>query len=92
MSNLLYFPLVLLTGILLGLAYFGGLWLTVRQLPKAKNPVMLSWLSFMGRTSIILLGFYLVITHVPQFPLLYLLPCLATFFWARNTMLHCTQK
>ncbi|MBD2512430.1 ATP synthase subunit I [Nostoc muscorum FACHB-395] len=91
MINLLYFPLALLTGIALGLAYFGGLWLTVRQLSRSQNPAMLTWISFLGRTGIILLGFYLVIVAVPNFPLLYLLPTLATFFWTRNRIIQRIQ-
>jgi len=88
MINLLYFPLVILTGIGLGILYFGGLWLTVRQLPKIHNPVLLTWVSFLGRMSIILVGFYLVIIAVPSFSLLYLLLCLASFFWIRNRILQ----
>jgi F1F0 ATPase subunit 2 len=50
----------LAAGIGLGLFYFGGLWLTVRQLSTARRPAFLSLLSFFGRLSVVLFGFYLI--------------------------------
>lgn len=62
----------LLAGAGLGLFYFGGLWLTVNQLLRASlradahsvtkisHPGALFLLSFIVRTAITLLGFYLV--------------------------------
>jgi F1F0 ATPase subunit 2 len=62
----------LLAGAGLGLFYFGGLWLTVDQLLRASlradahsvtkisHPGALFFLSFIVRTAITLLGFYLV--------------------------------
>ncbi|MCA2621259.1 MULTISPECIES: ATP synthase subunit I [unclassified Microcystis] len=91
MIELLYFPLALLAGMALGLAHFGGLWLTVRQLPRTHNPMVLTLISFLGRTSIILLGFYAIIVAVPDLPVLYLLLSLATFFWTRNLILQQVQ-
>lgn len=49
-----------LTGILLGVFYFGGLWLTVRRLPRSASPELLLLGSFVTRTAIVLVGFYLV--------------------------------
>lgn len=91
MIELLYFPLALLAGMALGLAYFGGLWLTVRQLPRTHNPTVLTLISFLGRTGIILLGFYAIIVAVPHLPVLHLLLSLATFFWTRNLILQQVQ-
>lgn len=46
-------------GLGLGLFYFGGLWLTVQQLPRAKRPFFLSVSSFLVRLAVTLPGFYL---------------------------------
>lgn len=46
----------------LGLFFFGGLWWTVRQLGQAQRPFVLIITSFLGRTVVSLLGFY-VIAH-----------------------------
>lgn len=48
------------TGMGLGLFYFGGLWLTVRGLPSRRYPVPLFLGSFILRTAVALVGFYLV--------------------------------
>jgi F1F0 ATPase subunit 2 len=46
----------------LSLLYFGGLWLTVqRAVDDATRPTLLLLGSFVGRTAVVLLGFYLVI-------------------------------
>ncbi|MBA3017921.1 MAG: ATP synthase subunit I [Proteobacteria bacterium] len=47
-------------GIGLGTFYFGGLWLTVRRLPTARNPALLSLGSFFGRLVLVLACFYFV--------------------------------
>ena len=47
-------------GMGLGTFYFGGLWLTVKRLPKVRRPALLSMCSFFGRLGIILFGFYLI--------------------------------
>lgn len=60
MSDMALFSLSLLAGAGLGVFYFGGLWLTVRRLPTAQHPALLTLASFFGRTVLTLLGFYLV--------------------------------
>jgi F1F0 ATPase subunit 2 len=60
MNELLIFILSSGAGILLGIFYFGGLWLTVRKLSVSGNPYLLTLGSFFGRTVISLFGFYLV--------------------------------
>jgi F1F0 ATPase subunit 2 len=47
-------------GLGLGLFYFGGLWLTVRQLLTSRHPVPLLLVSFAGRTAVAVVGFYFV--------------------------------
>lgn len=45
-------------GLLLGLIFFGGLWLTVRRGTSAKYPIIWFGGSFLLRTAIVLAGFY----------------------------------
>lgn len=51
------FPL----GFILGLFYFGSLWVAVKQLPTTQWPVRLMLGSLFARMAIVLLGFYLII-------------------------------
>ncbi len=53
--------LSLASGIGLGIFYFGGLWLTLKQLPYSQQPVLLTVGSFFGRTVVCLFVFYLVV-------------------------------
>ncbi len=50
----------LVFGAVLGIFYFGGLWLTLRHLPGSRQPALLAFCSFLGRSLACLLGFYLV--------------------------------
>lgn len=60
MSPFLTLALALVAGMGLGLFYFGGLWLTVRQLPTSRWVMPLVLSSFVGRTAVVLVGFYFV--------------------------------
>ena len=60
MTPLLPLVLAFAAGLGLGLFYFGGLWLTVRQLPTSRYPVPLLLVSFAGRTAAVVVGFYFV--------------------------------
>ena len=59
-SSALCLSLAALAGLVLGLFYFGGLWLTVQRLPSSKRPGMLMLGSFSARLLITLCGFFLV--------------------------------
>jgi F1F0 ATPase subunit 2 len=52
--------LALLAGIVLGFVYFGGLWYTVQRINQAKHQALLFIGSFLLRTLVVLVGFYLV--------------------------------
>lgn len=52
--------IAIIAGGLLGLLYFGGLWLTVKKMMKAKNPGLLYLGSSLLRTAIVITGFYLI--------------------------------
>jgi F1F0 ATPase subunit 2 len=50
----------LVSGVFFGLFYFGGLWLTLKHMPDSKQPALLGVGSFLGRSAVCLLGFYLI--------------------------------
>ncbi len=61
MNEFFILILSLASGIGLGIFYFGGLWLTLKQLPYSQQPVLLTLGSFFGRTAVCLFVFYLVV-------------------------------
>lgn len=60
MPSPISFAVVLLAGFGLGIVFFGGLWMTVRRLPRSPHPGLLTVASFWGRTAIVVSGFILV--------------------------------
>ncbi len=56
----LFIVLAFFAGIVLGLFYFGTLWLVVRRLPSSRRPVLLVLGSFFLRMTFTLAGFYFV--------------------------------
>jgi F1F0 ATPase subunit 2 len=50
----------LATGLIIGVVYFGGLWLTMRAVSASKRPRLLTAVSFIGRLAVAGLGFYLL--------------------------------
>lgn len=79
MSQLLHLMLATIAGVGLGVFYFGGLWLTVRQLPTCPWPAPLLVGSFVGRTAVVLVGFYYVMDGRGE----RILACLVGFIMAR---------
>ncbi|HYA18305.1 MAG TPA: ATP synthase subunit I [Bryobacteraceae bacterium] len=49
----------LAAGIVLGLMFYGGLWMTVRSLMKTRHPVALSFSSYLLRALVAVTGFAL---------------------------------
>jgi F1F0 ATPase subunit 2 len=49
-----------LAGILFGIIYFGGLWLTIQKMSQVNRPVILLIASFIVRLGLVLIGFYLI--------------------------------
>jgi F1F0 ATPase subunit 2 len=79
MNETLSLVLALLTGILLGAIFFGGLWWTVRKCVSSKQPALWFFGSGLLRTSAVLAGFYLIAQgHWER-----LLACLFGFVMAR---------
>jgi F1F0 ATPase subunit 2 len=49
-----------LAGVIIGIGFFGGLWLTVRYGLRSKRPALLFSVSFLSRTLFALAGFYAI--------------------------------
>ena len=49
-------------GIILGLLFFGGLYITIQKLETVKNPALIMILSFMVRMGVLVLAFYYIST------------------------------
>src|ERR1035437_2635961 len=82
MNDTLFLVLALVTGVLLGAIFFGGLWWTVRKGVTSKNPALWFFGSLLLRMSIPLAGFYFVgRDHWER-----LLLCLLGFVLARLTV------
>ena len=60
MTELLPLALAFVAGLLLGAFYFGGLWWTVRRGVLSKHPALWFSGSMLLRTSMVLVGFYVV--------------------------------
>ncbi|MRR56520.1 MAG: ATP synthase subunit I [Deltaproteobacteria bacterium] len=71
--------LAAVAGLALGLFYFGGLWLTVRKIPRSGNPGILILGSFVVRLLVTLCGMYLVMDGKWEL----LVACLAGFLLMR---------
>ncbi len=71
-----------LVGGLLGLLFFGGLWLTITKGMLSKNPAIWFFVSMLFRIGLVVMGFY----FVTRGQLARLLPCLAGFIAIRMVM------
>ncbi len=72
----------------LGILYFGGLWLTLRKLPKARKPLALFGWSYILRLGAVLGVFHLILqrTRPDQiFPML--LVCFLGFLLSRTFLI-----
>jgi F1F0 ATPase subunit 2 len=79
MSDATALVLALLAGALIGTAFFGGLWWTVRRGLSSRHPALLFLGSLLLRTALALAGIYLV----TRGDMRRLLACLLGFFLAR---------
>lgn len=70
---------VFFAGIVLGILFFGGLWLTVQKGLKSKNSALIFTGSFILRMALLMLGFYYVSANSWQRALI----CLSGFLIAR---------
>lgn len=79
-----YLVLALLAGILFGIFYFGGLWWTVQKITGSEKAYLISVASFVVRTAVVLVGFYLLLMSGS----LYLFAALAGFLIARTIITY----
>ena len=87
MNETLSLTLALVTGVLLGVMFFSGLWWTVRKGVSSKWPALWFFGSLLLRTSITLAGFYFIARgHWGR-----LLVCLLGFFIARLIVTRLTR-
>ncbi|HDJ28842.1 MAG: ATP synthase subunit I [Deltaproteobacteria bacterium] len=59
-SGIFDLPMAFAAGLLIGSFYFLALWLTVRRLPKARFPAVLTLSSYLIRSAVSMGAFYLV--------------------------------
>lgn len=71
-------------GVGLGGVFFGGLWLTVRQLPRSGGEPLLFVLSFVARTAAVVAGFY----WLSGGDWLAIMACLAGFLISRRVIIQ----
>jgi F1F0 ATPase subunit 2 len=87
MNETLSLVLALVTGVLLGVMFFGGLWWTVRKGVSSRRPALWFFGSLLIRMSIALAGFYFVTGgHWER-----LLLCLLGFVIARFIVIRLTR-
>jgi F1F0 ATPase subunit 2 len=86
-NEYLNMAMALITGVLLGAVFFGGLWWTVRKCVSSKKPGLLFFGSFLLRIGIVLAGFYFIARgHWEN-----LLICLLGFLIARLIVMRVTN-
>ena len=67
--DLFRWPLLVLAGLSLGSAYFGGLWMTLQRLRRWRHPFLNIGLSFLVRLAILLGGGAWLLQHAIAPPL-----------------------
>ena len=88
MNDTLSLVLALVTGVLLGAMFFGGLWWTVQKGVSSKRPALWFFGSLLLRTSMTLAGFYFIASgHWER-----LMVCLLGFVIARLTVMRLTRE
>ena len=88
MNELMQIAVQLLSGLLLGALFFGGLWWTVQKGLSAKQPALWFMASMVLRTGIVLTGFYFIAGSDWK----RLLLCLLGFTIARLLITGLTKK
>lgn len=83
--------IALALGASLGLFYFGGLWLTLQQLPVSQYPYRLIFFSFIFRLAVTLLVVSLILSSNSTYSLIPLLICCLGFLAVRTIMILSIQ-
>lgn len=79
--------LIFTAGVILGILFFGGLWLTVKKAVTSTKPALLILGSFVLRIALVLLGFYFIAAGNWQ----KLLMALAGFIVSRFLVIYFTK-
>ena len=88
MNEALVIVFAAFVGFISGLFFFGGLWYTVQRFPTWENPAIWVLLSFLIRTSVVLVAIYLVGgDSLPRMG-----GCLVGFLCGRLFMLRVTRE
>jgi F1F0 ATPase subunit 2 len=86
-NTILQLVIAALGGIVLGVIYFGGLWLTINRLRDSQHLSLLLGGSFLLRMTLVMGGFYLVSDgNLGRLAL-----CLATFLLTRFVFIRSVQ-
>ncbi len=88
MNETIEIIIIFICGIVLGVIFFGGLWLTVKKGITSKMPGILFVVSFFIRTAITLLGFYFLGANNPK----NMAACLIGFVVARFAIKYYTKS
>lgn len=88
MNEIIYMLMVFAAGFLLGILFFGGLWLTVKKAVISKRPALWFIGSFFIRVSITLVGFY----YLSQGSWKNLLISVSGFIIARTFIIYVTKS
>ncbi len=84
MAGAISLSLTLLAGFGLGVLFYGGLWVTVRALPKSRHPVMLALGGYLGRSAAVIGGVILLMAGSWQKAIV----CLVGLILARIVFAH----
>ena len=80
----LKYALLVVWGMFLGAVFFGGLWVTVRQMPRSPHPALLFLSSVVLRTTIVLIGIW----YFSAGDAMAMIACLAGFVGLRLLATH----
>ena len=61
MNDIFFLLITMIASLILGIIFFGGLWWTIHKGLESKYPAAWFILSFIIRTSIVLVGFYFIL-------------------------------
>ena len=88
MTEPIHLIVAVLIGLMAGLIFFGGLWLTTQRLTTWKSPALWLPLSFFARTAIVLGAIYWVGSgSLPR-----IAACLVGFLMSRATIFYATRS
>ncbi len=88
MNEIIYMLLVFTAGLVLGIFFFGGLWLTVKNAVISQRPALWFIGSFLIRVTITLTGFY----YLSQGSWKNLLISVSGFIIARTIIIYLTKS